>query len=264
MRLWTFGCSMTEYAWPTWADILVKYCHEGDIQAENWGMCGSGNQAIVTKILECHAKNKLNSDDWILVCFSSFFRNDYYVDNGVWYLPSRLQSDVIKHHRNKNRELKISPIHYAMRDCASIASVRLALESLGVNFLFWFWNSQHIPDLDLATTEKLNFDKVLVTYNDLIKTDIQDLNGVVFRNFKFNSFFKGNGQAPEPEIHPTPREHYEYIENNLISKLPWVNKEKFKKLSEFVDHWENKISNFNGEIDLENTGWKVQRNKEWW
>jgi hypothetical protein len=264
MRLWTFGCSMTEYPWPTWADILVEYCKKENIQAENWGMCGSGNQAIVTKILECHAKNNLGPNDYVLVCFTSFFRNDYYVEEKGWYLPSRLQDNIIKHHRLKNKELHISPVHYVMRDCASIASVKLALNQLGVNFMFWFWNDQHVPDQNLAKLPVLNFDKVLSTYDELIKTDIPDLQGVIYRPFKFNSFFRGNGCPPEPEIHPTPLEHYAYLKNNIVDKLEWIDKNKFNDIEVFVNYWQRKIESYEGTIDLEGLGWKVDRNINWW
>ena len=36
-RLFTFGCSFTQYWWPTWADIL-GYQHDF---YENWGRCGA-------------------------------------------------------------------------------------------------------------------------------------------------------------------------------------------------------------------------------
>ena len=35
-RLFTFGCSFTNYAWPTWADFLgLEFEH-----FENWGVSG--------------------------------------------------------------------------------------------------------------------------------------------------------------------------------------------------------------------------------
>ena len=37
MRIFTFGCSFTQYHWPTWADILINenICNGGI--GENWG-----------------------------------------------------------------------------------------------------------------------------------------------------------------------------------------------------------------------------------
>ena len=38
-RLYTFGCSMTSYFYPTWADILGQEFS----YYENWGEPGAGN-----------------------------------------------------------------------------------------------------------------------------------------------------------------------------------------------------------------------------
>jgi hypothetical protein len=73
-RLFTFGCSFTRYAWPTWADFLGL---EFDY-AENWGQHGIGNVAIANRIAECHSKVKFNKDDTVIVQWSSHIRNDYH------------------------------------------------------------------------------------------------------------------------------------------------------------------------------------------
>ncbi len=41
MRLITFGCSFTDYSWPTWADIIAR---DLDCEYENWAIGGGGNQ----------------------------------------------------------------------------------------------------------------------------------------------------------------------------------------------------------------------------
>ena len=41
-RAFVFGCSFTQYYWPTWADILGREFNK----FENWGQCGGGNQFI--------------------------------------------------------------------------------------------------------------------------------------------------------------------------------------------------------------------------
>ena len=38
MRVFAFGCSLTQYFYPTWADILIHhYRQEGATVGENWG-----------------------------------------------------------------------------------------------------------------------------------------------------------------------------------------------------------------------------------
>jgi hypothetical protein len=60
-RLFTFGCSFTQYIWPTWADILAREFE----YYENWGSSGAGNQYIFHSLVECYQRNLLNSNDTI-------------------------------------------------------------------------------------------------------------------------------------------------------------------------------------------------------
>lgn len=73
-RLFTFGCSFTEYGWPSWADLLsVSYDHY-----ENWGLRGVGNRAIAERVSECHVKNKFTKDDTVIIQWSSHLRHDWF------------------------------------------------------------------------------------------------------------------------------------------------------------------------------------------
>tara|TARA_B110000503_G_scaffold143735_1_gene247797 strand:- start:17435 stop:18310 length:876 start_codon:yes stop_codon:yes gene_type:complete len=81
-RLYVLGCSFTNYAWPTWADLLgVEYD-----EFENWAFPGLGNRAIVERLAELHAKKNLTKDDTIVIQWSSHIRHDYHsgkVDEGT-------------------------------------------------------------------------------------------------------------------------------------------------------------------------------------
>lgn len=79
-RCFTFGCSFTRYAWPTWADILH---HNNDIPVTNWALPGIGNQGILSLMLECDLKYKFTDDDLILVMWSSWTREDRFL-KGRW------------------------------------------------------------------------------------------------------------------------------------------------------------------------------------
>jgi len=80
-RLFTFGCSYTEYIWPTWADIIAFDLH---IPYENWGMSGIGNVGIAHRIVECDIRNNFNEDDLILILWSSWNREDRLTRNSDW------------------------------------------------------------------------------------------------------------------------------------------------------------------------------------
>jgi hypothetical protein len=70
--LFTFGCSFTEYIWPTWADILGREFE----YYENWGKAGGGNQYIFNSLIECHLRNQLTKDDTVIIRWTSPDRED--------------------------------------------------------------------------------------------------------------------------------------------------------------------------------------------
>jgi hypothetical protein len=82
-RIFTFGCSYTNYGWPTWADIIIKEFEEQGIPGYNFGIPGLGNVGIYHVMLQAHIKYKFTEDDLILVLWSTYNREDRLKD-GVW------------------------------------------------------------------------------------------------------------------------------------------------------------------------------------
>ena len=73
-RFFAFGCSYTNYAWPTWANLLsVNYD-----EFYNWGLAGIGNRAIAERIAEANVKHRFTKDDLVIVQWSSHLRNDWW------------------------------------------------------------------------------------------------------------------------------------------------------------------------------------------
>lgn len=72
-RFFAFGCSFTDWSWPTWADIIA---FDLDIPVQNWGTAGLGNVGIASKIIECDLSNQYNDDDLIIVLWSTWARED--------------------------------------------------------------------------------------------------------------------------------------------------------------------------------------------
>ena len=79
-RFYAFGCSWTHFVWPTWADIISE---DLNIPSENWGLSGAGNQYIQSRLVECELRNNLTSQDLVIVAWSTWAREDRYID-GKW------------------------------------------------------------------------------------------------------------------------------------------------------------------------------------
>ena len=80
MRFFAFGCSFTNYnIWPTWADIIATDLD--DIEYYNYGVQGLGNQGIQARIVEADMRHKLTSDDIIIILWSTWSREDRFLNN---------------------------------------------------------------------------------------------------------------------------------------------------------------------------------------
>jgi hypothetical protein len=75
------------WPWPTWADIIS---HELGVPYNNWALPGLGNVGIHSRMIECDLRNNFNSNDIILVVWSSWTREDRYsinksaLDGSLW------------------------------------------------------------------------------------------------------------------------------------------------------------------------------------
>lgn len=72
-RLFTFGCSFTEYFYPTWANILA---YDLGVESKNLAQAGLGNVGIFHRIVEADLKFNFTDDDFIFVFWSSWSRED--------------------------------------------------------------------------------------------------------------------------------------------------------------------------------------------
>ena len=68
---------MTQYNWPTWADIIgTKWKY-----FENWGKEGAGNHFIFNSVIECDIKHNLTSNDTVVIMWTAPARYDQYIVN---------------------------------------------------------------------------------------------------------------------------------------------------------------------------------------
>jgi len=78
MKLITFGCSFTDYSWPTWADIIAR---DLDCEYENWAIGGGGNQQIARRVMYRDQHLGWQEDDVVMIQWTSITREDRFMDN---------------------------------------------------------------------------------------------------------------------------------------------------------------------------------------
>lgn len=78
-RIFIFGCSFTQYIWPTWADILE---HDNN-NVYNYGLSGIGNLGIFHRIIEADLRHKFTKNDSLYILWTTWQREDRFVE-GRW------------------------------------------------------------------------------------------------------------------------------------------------------------------------------------
>ena len=135
-RLFAFGCSLTYYSWPTWADLIGTEFDE----YYNFGVMGMGNQFIHHTIYEADSIFNFTSDDTVLVMFTNPFRNDSFIidpqdknlrwqPRGFIYQPSN--EDLYNDHWRKTFW---SPEHSYMNMWLAMKSTKQLLDSKNVTY----------------------------------------------------------------------------------------------------------------------------------
>jgi hypothetical protein len=124
-RFFAFGCSFTGYIWPTWADVLSKEMPQSEFY--NMGHAGAGNLFITARLTEINAKFKFNSDDLVIVMWTTFCREDRYFNNN-WSAPGNIFTQNM--YDEKFVEKFADPKGYLIRDLALITAATGFLKSL--------------------------------------------------------------------------------------------------------------------------------------
>ena len=126
-RFFSFGCSMTQYYWPTWADIIGQEIPE----FYNYGRSGAGNLFIASQIAEAHHRHKFCDTDLIICMWSSITREDRYLNNS-WQTPGNIYTQNF--YSNEFVEKYADVRGYLLRDLSLISLTQGFLDSLKIDY----------------------------------------------------------------------------------------------------------------------------------
>lgn len=139
-RLFTFGCSFTDYDWPTWANILSVDAQFTEFQ--NWGWEGGGNHLVLYSLNECIARNNINKNDTVGIMWTSISRDDRYIRHkwegrGTVYKDNELRDYV---------ENFTDPDDYYLKTVNIISIVKKLLDNIGCNYYFFYMTGIDVVD----------------------------------------------------------------------------------------------------------------------
>lgn len=252
-RLFTFGCSVTQYHWPTWADIAgTKWNH-----FENWGEAGAGNYFIFNSIIECDAINNITPDDTVAIMWTAPARQDFYsvnrwghtqsifnTDNLIAHCPDGYWLSTFSYIYAIDQILKNRKIPYTMATWVDYSDSDSKFHQMFENLLS---HIQYIPlSLKPILIPKINAIDTLIEnlYNSLSGPDWPSLEDIKKNQYSTTpsiqqeiDFFwkalkkdKRIDSAAELDGHPLPSEHLK-IANKIFPELDLsTDEEKWNQL----------------------------------
>ena len=247
-KLYTFGCSMTSYTYPTWADILGREFS----YYENWGQEGAGNCFIYNSIIECLTRNTISSKDTFIIMWSGIARTDFY-KRDKW---------SASHDISMVNSLNC-PIGFEILSYGYIAGIEQLLTSMGINFIMLGWSKYDVDSkpgklykstLDnilhidyIPTSKKLVksaavdieylYDKLSGSdwppYELIFKYNLNDYSSKINKEVQlFLDEIKNNKSLyfsdTVIDLHPTPLEHLNIVKNTFkdieisTSTVEWI------------------------------------------
>jgi hypothetical protein len=209
-RLFTIGCSFTEYFYPTWANVLSKSMPYAEFY--NLGLSGTSNPFIANRLVEANIKFKFCETDLVVVMWTTTARETHYV-RGRWYNPGNIFSQDV--YSKEFVEKFADPNGYLIRDLATIELATAYANNLPCTYvgllstpIDFRYLGDHNPGLD----DELACD-ILDTYSELLASFPKSLfelemKGVWDPGSKYKStMFKGT----RDDYHPDPTRYCNYL-----------------------------------------------------
>jgi hypothetical protein len=255
-RFFAFGCSFTNYLWPTWADIVGQ-----DIPVyQNWAKPGAGNHYIFNSVMEAHARHQFNKNDLVIAMWSNKEREDRY-HNNYWLTATNLSQEEVYGKKWFN-EFGTDFKGYLVRDLAFIKATQTLLESSKCHWENFMINPITNIDIELATaagldklSENEQYDYIVNAFNKLCEgTDIDpfiehreviEIYKDVF--LKINKSLEGrwsneyriNRISPNKDVHPTPLEALAFLDD------VWPDNRLSDSSRNYANHWNNEMYKHN-------------------
>lgn len=258
-RLFTFGCSFTQWNWPTWADIVGQnYEHY-----ENWGLAGIGNRAIAERINECDLKNNFDKDTVVLIQWTDYHRFDHHMKDFETHASWRFGGNIF------DKDIETPFVLDTWREASYIYNtlnyinlVYHLLKTKGCQF-YMFPRIDMKKDLDRFSD--LSFQRTVFDYPEWIYDPIQDFadslgyTGKPMHIRDTGKFFKIYSNELITDLHPLPKHYAQWVEKTLVDNLgisvDWDRVNHFETVISKVNHYDQLNNDYENDM-----GWRIKGN----
>jgi len=215
-RIFVFGCSFTQYCWPTWANMLQKEMPEAEFY--NFGLCGSGNISMICKISEMFYKMKFNENDLVAVMWTTYCREDRYVskENG-WMMVGNIFTQQT--YDKSFIEKFADPKGYMIRDLGLIVTATNWLRSQTFQTLlmpsvpFDYQQDEKDPNIKIILD---NYSSILSTYpKSMLELELDF-------NFEWGHIYYSDKDKKNQtkDYHPSPVRYWNYLKKVGLPMTP--------------------------------------------
>lgn len=205
-RFFAFGCSFTYYNWYTWADAIGKNIPE----SYNYGKPGTGNQYILTSIVEANIRHKFNEDDLVMVMWTGVDREDRYI-SGLWKALGCIYHSADNFYDRNFIKKYVDNRGFCIRDLTMISAANRILQNV---------DHYYMSMIPLGTES--GSDPVDTDLLDFFRDEIKSIRPSMFETLYNNDWFsvphiprKDKHGKQYKDLHPTPRMHLDYIKTVL-------------------------------------------------
>jgi hypothetical protein len=158
-RIFIFGCSFTQYCWPTWANLLSWEAPHATTY--NFAQRGGGNLFISERIIVANQKFCFSSTDLILIMWSTHCREDRYIID-KWYTPGNIFTQNF--YSDEFVSKYACPKGYLVRDLALITMIKTCLENFKSDAVML---KAVNPDFDQGLYKGQGFEQVVDLYTEI-------------------------------------------------------------------------------------------------
>lgn len=211
-RLFTFGCSFTNYKYWTWANILGTQYDE----FQNWGQAGAGNSFIFHSVMEADQRYRFGPGDTVIVCWTDIMREDRYIESRGWItLGNVAWADNV--YKKEFIESGVCEQGNLLRDLNMIKAVYELLHSRS-DVTWKFLCMVPINRLSDMDTRQIRRDDMMQLYGNALSEFQPSFIEVLGENYWLKdkqTRLAVDASRDQYDYHPTTREHLKYLDTVL-------------------------------------------------
>ena len=265
-RVFTYGCSITQHIWPTWADIVLHSARISGYSVFNAGLSGIGNTGIKRSVIQTHEKYRITEEDLLLVMWSSFLREDRITNYHCHDDPSKQRNlktnNLVRHSQSGNvlnTELYTKDFirnyfnieHYIINSISEISIVRKAFNLLFEGH-FSIGEGLNEDDKRISPQSFGTFGRPKVydmLHNEAILPNPWSIGQNYREDSPYTPYYECDG-------HPVPAEAMDYVMRVIEPLLPFSIKLETKQ---WINTWNHMLEE---QIRLHSEG--IHLNKHHW